>query len=103
MRSGLAESAEAQNSGRRGEQTRKESSRRWTLLVTGFGGIAILIAVIGLSLAWPFTRENVIKQLELATTSAVTIGRIMIAKTIEPSRIDLPYGPSLPNSGIQPK
>jgi hypothetical protein len=74
MRSGLAESAEAQNSGRRGEQTRKESSRRWTLLVTGFGGIAILIAVIGLSLAWPFTRENVIKQLELATTSAVTIG-----------------------------
>jgi hypothetical protein len=74
MKSGLAESVGAQNSGRRGEQTPKELSKRWTLLIVGLCGIAALIGVIRLSLAWPFTRENVIKQLELATTSTVTIG-----------------------------
>jgi hypothetical protein len=31
------------------------------------------------------------------------MGKTMIAKTIEPSRIDFPYGPSLPKIGIQPK
>ena len=31
--------------------------------------------------------------------SAVMIGRTMIARTIEPSRIDFPYGPSLPKIG----
>ncbi len=35
--------------------------------------------------------------------SAVMIGSIMIANTIEPSMTDLPYGPSLPKNGIQPK
>ncbi|BCJ38324.1 hypothetical protein Athai_58270 [Actinocatenispora thailandica] len=35
--------------------------------------------------------------------SAVVIGSTMIASTIEPSRIELPYGPPLPNSGMNPR
>ncbi len=35
--------------------------------------------------------------------SEVMIGSTMIASTREPSRIELPYGPSPPKIGIQPK
>jgi hypothetical protein len=74
MKSGLAESTDVEIHGGRAEQKRRSPLKRWPALVVALCGTGILIGAIGLSLAWPFTRQNVIKQLELATTSTVTIG-----------------------------
>jgi AsmA-like C-terminal region len=47
--------------------------RAWLLVGVGVG-IVIVGAVVYLERAWPFTRANVIKQLEQATSSVVHIG-----------------------------
>jgi AsmA-like C-terminal region len=74
MKSGLAESADVEIDRGRAERPLKPLSKRWPVLVVAFCGAVLLIGAIGLSFAWPFTRQNVIQQLELATTSTVTIG-----------------------------
>ena len=72
MKSGLAESTEVQTDSGTAPQTAKKSWGKWIVVVAALSGV--VITAIVLTFAWPFTRQNVIKQLELATTSTVTVG-----------------------------
>jgi AsmA-like C-terminal region len=67
MQSGVAESI-----GIEGPKPQRTKIPRWPILIAGALGIVIIGALL-LHRFWPFTRENVIQQLQLATSTTVQV------------------------------
>lgn len=59
----------------RSETVRRRNRKHWWRWLIAAAVILLVIAAIFLERAWPFTRDNVIRELELATSSHVRISK----------------------------